>query len=107
MEKSKRSEATLTVRMKHEDDYGMNGDSNLSHSVRASKQGRQSTDNVTTKKRDYEDEGSSMHDGSCIGINYAHRFSKCFRSLHTLLGFSLCTLCQQFNCCRCSNLFNF
>ena len=25
-EKSKRSEATLTVRMKHEDDYGMNGD---------------------------------------------------------------------------------
>ena len=39
MEKSKRSEATLTVRMKHEDDYGMNGDSNLSHSVRTSKQG--------------------------------------------------------------------
>ena len=40
MDKSKRSEATLTVRMKHEDDYGMNGDSNLSHlsqSVRASK----------------------------------------------------------------------
>ena len=36
MEKSKRSEATLTVRMKHEDDYEMNGDSNLSHSVRAS-----------------------------------------------------------------------
>ena len=23
-----------------------------------------------------------MHDGSCIGINYAHRFPKCFRSLH-------------------------
>ena len=34
MEKSKRS---LTVRMKHEDDHGMNEDSNLSHSVRASK----------------------------------------------------------------------
>ena len=32
-EKSKRS---LTVRMKNEDDYGMNKDSNLSHSVRAS-----------------------------------------------------------------------
>ena len=32
-EKSKRS---LTVRMKHEDDCGMNEDSNLSHSVRAS-----------------------------------------------------------------------
>ena len=24
-----------------------------------------------------------MHCGSCIGINYAHRFPKCFRSLHT------------------------
>ena len=32
-----------------------------------------------------------MHDDSCIGINYAHRFPKCFRSLHTLLGFSRCT----------------
>ena len=30
---TKRSEATLTTCM---DDYGMNGDSNLSHSVRAS-----------------------------------------------------------------------
>ena len=44
MEKSKRSEATLTAHMKHGDDYGMNGDSNFSHSVRASKQGRQSRD---------------------------------------------------------------
>ena len=41
---------------------------------------------LTTKN-----EGSSMHDGSCIGINYAHRFPKCFRSFHTLLGFR--TLC--------------
>ena len=47
------------------------------------------TDN---KKRDYENEGSSMHEDSCIGINYAHThmFPKCFRSLHTLLGFALC-----------------
>ena len=36
MENSKRSEATLIVRMRHGDDYGMNEDSNLSHSVRAS-----------------------------------------------------------------------
>ena len=43
-EKSKRSEATLTTCM---DDYGMNGDSNLSLRVRASKQGRQSRDNDT------------------------------------------------------------
>ena len=47
MEKSKRSEATLTAHMKHEDDCGMNADSNLSHSVRVSKQGRQSKDNDT------------------------------------------------------------
>ena len=33
MEKSKRSEATLTARMNHEDDHGMNGDSNLSQTV--------------------------------------------------------------------------
>ena len=30
-----------------------------------------------------------MHEDSCIGINYAHMFPKCFRSLHTLLGFAL------------------
>ena len=47
MEKSKRSEATLTARMNHEDDHGMNGDSNLSHSVRASKQGKLSRDDDT------------------------------------------------------------
>ena len=54
-EKSKRSEATLTVRMKREDDHG---DSNLSHSVRTSKQGRQSRDDDTNwqqrRDRDYE-----------------------------------------------------
>ena len=33
-EKSKKSEATLRVRMKHEDDHGTNGDSNLRQSVR-------------------------------------------------------------------------
>ena len=42
MEKSKRSEAALTARMNHEDDHGMNGDSNLIQSVRTSKQGKQS-----------------------------------------------------------------
>ena len=51
-EKSKRSEATLTVRMKHEDDYRMNGDSDLCHSVRTSKQGRPSlTDNKEKRQR--------------------------------------------------------
>ena len=78
MEQSKRS---LTVRMKHEDDYGVNEDSNLSHSVRASnKEDSQRTTTLTdNKKRDYENEGSSMHEDSCIGINYAHMFAKWFR----------------------------
>ena len=47
MEKSKRSETTLRVRMNHEDDHQMNEDSNLSHSVRISKQGKQSRDDDT------------------------------------------------------------
>ena len=45
-------------------------------------------------RRHYEVEGSSMHEDSCVGINYVyahtHVFPKCFKSLHTLLGFVLC-----------------
>ena len=53
MEKSKRLEEPLTVRMKHEDDYGMNGDSNLSHSVRASdKEDSQRTTTLTDNKEE-------------------------------------------------------
>ena len=95
MEKSKRSEETLNTRMKHGDDDGVNEDSNLSRleldSVRASiKEDSQRTTTLTgNKKRDYENEGSSMHEDSCVGINYAHMFPKCLRSLHTLLGFAL------------------
>ena len=65
MEKSKRS---LAVHMKHEDDYGVNEDSNLSRlesdSVRAStKEDSQRTTTLTdNKKRDYENERSSMHE---------------------------------------------
>ena len=52
MEKSKRSEATLTACM---DDNGMHEDSNLSHSVRASNmENSQRTMTRTTRKRDYE-----------------------------------------------------
>ena len=107
-EKSKRSEATLTVRMKHEDDYGMNGDSNLSHSVRASnKEDSQRTTTLTdNKKRDYENEGSSMHDGSCIGINYAHRFPSV--SGHFTHCWDFRSVLRVVNSiCRCTNLFNF
>ena len=50
MEKSKRS---LTVRMKREDDCGMNEDSNLSHSVRASiKEDSQRTTTPTDNKKE-------------------------------------------------------
>ena len=62
-EKSKRSEATLTVRMKHEGDSGMNGDSNLSHSVRASKkEDSQGTMTLTDNKR----ETTKTKDPQCI-----------------------------------------
>ena len=44
MERSKRS---LTVRTKHEDDYGVNEDSNLSHIVRASIKEDSQKDNDT------------------------------------------------------------
>ena len=48
MEKSKRSEATLTARMNHEDDHGMNGDSNLSQTVCVHlNKGKQSRDDDT------------------------------------------------------------
>ena len=41
------------------------------------------------KKRDYENEGSSMHEDSCIGINYAHTdmFPKCFKVTSHIVGF--------------------
>ena len=53
MENSKRSEATLTVHMKHEDDDGMNEDSNSNHSVRASnKEDSQRTTTLTDNKKE-------------------------------------------------------
>ena len=76
------------MRMKHVDDYGMNEDTNLSHSVRASiKEDSQKTTTLTVnKKRDCENEGSSMHEDSCISINNAHQFPKCFITSH-IVGF--------------------
>ena len=66
---------------------------NLSHIVRARNQSKDNDVNWQ-QKRDYENEGSSMDDDSCIGINYiyahTHVFPKCFKSLHKLLGFALC-----------------
>ena len=56
MEKSQRSEATLTVRMNYEDDPGMNGDSNLSQTVCVylNKENSQGTMTRTTRRRDYK-----------------------------------------------------
>ena len=110
MEKSKRSEATLTVRMKHEDDCGMNGDSNLSQSVRASdKEDSQKTTTLTDNK---EERLQKTKDLQCMMTHALASTTltdspSVSRHFHTLLGFSLCTSCHQFNCCRCTNLFNF
>ena len=62
MEKSKRPEATLTVRMNHEDDHGMNGDSNLSQTVcvHLNKENSQGTMTLTTRKRDYKNEQAQL-----------------------------------------------
>ena len=109
MQWMERSERSLTVRMKHEDVFGMNEDSNLSQSARASVQEdsqRTTTTNWKQKRETTKNKGSSMHEDSCIGINYAHMFPKCFRSLHTLLDFALSS-CRQFNCCSCYHLLIF
>ena len=54
MEKSKRSEATLTARMNHEDYHGMNGDSNLSQTVcvHLNKENSQGTMTLTDNKEE-------------------------------------------------------
>ena len=48
-----------------------------------------------------------MHDGSCIGINYTHRFPKCFKSLHTHCWAFRSFLRVVNSMCRCTTLFNF
>ena len=98
MERSKRS---LNVRMKHDDDDGCEQGTNLSHNVRASfKEESQRTTTLTdNKKRDFENEGSSMHDDSCIGINCAHITLTCSPSVSshfTHCWVLLCTSCRQF-----------
>ena len=50
------------MRMTHEDDYGMNGDSNLSQSVRTSKQGKQSRDaSVRASKQGGQSKGNDTN----------------------------------------------
>ena len=94
MEWSKRS---LNVLMKHDHDDGVNKAQPKCACICQRKVKRQRHE-MTTKKRDYENEGSSMHEVSCIGINYAHThiFPKCCRSLHTLFSFALCIVSSIF-----------
>ena len=62
MEKSKRSEATPTARMNHEDDHGMNGDSILSQTVCVyqNKENSQGTMTRTTRKRDHKNKQAQL-----------------------------------------------
>ena len=105
MERSKRS---LTVRLKHEDDNGMNEDSNFSHSVRASnKEDSQRTTTLTDNKK----KTTKRKDLQCMkthafGINYALMFPS-VSSHFTHCWVSLCTSCRQFNCCRCNHFTKF
>ena len=109
MEKSKRS---LTVRMKHEDDNGINEDSNLSRlepdSVRSSnKEDSQRTTTLTDNKKSLR----KTKDLQCMKTHaLASTTFTCSPSVSshfTHCWVSLCISCRQFNCCRCTHLLNF
>ena len=73
MKRSRKSERTLNSCMRHGDDHGLGSDANtniLGMSV-----------TTAETETDFED---------CNNYAHAHVFSKCFKSLHTLLGFVLC-----------------
>ena len=96
------------MRMKHEDDYGVNEDSNLSHSVRASnKEDSQRTTTLTDNKK----ESTKTKDLQCMKTHaLASTTLTCSPSdsgHFTHCWVSLCTSCRQFNCCRCTYLLNF
>ena len=105
MEKSKRS---LTVRMTHEDDYGVNEDSNLSHSVRASnKEDSQRTTTLTDNRK----ERLRKRSFNAWRLMHWHQLRlTCSPSVSghfTHCWVSLCTSCRPFICYRCTDLFNF
>ena len=110
MEMSKRS---LNVRMKHEYDDGVNEDTNLilSHAVCAhlSRKTVKGQRHKLTTERDYDNEGSTMHDDSCIGINYAHRshVPQVFEVTSHIVGLRSVLHVISFNSCRCNYLLNF
>ena len=95
--------------MKHEDDYGMNGDSNLSHSVRASNKedGQKATtltDNKKERLRKTKDlqcmmahalASTTLTDSPSVSGHFTHcwDFDSVLRVVNSI--------------CRCTNLFNF
>ena len=57
--------------------------------VHLNKEDSQGTMTLTDNKEERlttKNEGSSMHDGSCFGINYAHRFSQVFEVTSHIVG---------------------
>ena len=74
MEKSKMSH---NVRMKHEDDFFDETQTRVSlcacnYRGEDSQRTTTLTDNI--KKKTTKNEGSSIHEDSCIGLNHAHMF---------------------------------
>ena len=90
MEKSKRSEATLTARMNHEDDHGVNGDSNLSQTVcvHLNKENSQGTMTLTDNKEERlrKNEGSSMHDDFMHWHQLRSQISQVFQVTSHVVG---------------------
>ena len=68
---------------------------------------RQKTTTLTdNKKRDNENEGSSMHEDSCIDINYAHTLPK-FQVTSLVVGSLSVLHVVNLNFCHCNPLLNF
>ena len=95
MEKSKRSEATLTVRMNHEDDHRMNGDSNMSQTVCVylNKENSQGTMTRTTRKRDYK-----TNKLTCGSNHSVHE------SLDVLVSFFVLQFIAHVECAACRSV---
>ena len=109
MERSKRS---LNVRMKHEDDDGVNEDTNLSHSVRASiKEDSQRTTTLTDNKK----ETTKTKDLQCMmthalastTLTERSHVREVFQVTSHIVGFRSVLHAVNFNCCRCNHLRNF
>ena len=95
-----------TMRMNHEDGmtHEMSADSNLSHcSVMSSEQRENSQGTLTTEESTLTTKELQCMMPSCRLASELHsQIPKCFRSLHTLLGLSLCLSRYQFTCCQCT-----